>query len=443
GLLRLHDHRGRGAVRQLAGVAGGDEAALLDLLAAAEHRLQRRQALKRGVGAVALVLRQGDLFGRGLAGGLVDDLHGGGHRRDLGVEPPLGLGPGGALLGLQGVFVLGLAADPVALGDDLGRLQHRHVDVRVQRLEIGVLEAEQVHVLVLHQGDRLQPAADGDDLAVVNDLLRRRGDGHQARGALPVQAHAGGGRRQAGGQRGLAADVGAGRALLQGGAHHYVLDLGRVDPGALHRVADGVTAQLLGLGVVEGPAIGPAARRAGGGGDDGFAHGKQAPCPRGAWREDAGTAATPMADAHALPALRPIAARGRRASARGPSRGTGDRAMCWNGATVVTFAAEWAEPPAAQAVRCRRAPARRRSGLIGQQVFQNEVTMRLKLLAGAAVSVLFAATGASAEPDGWYGAVDVGGHWADDIETTHGGPVDWDWEASPDGGWLALARLGY
>src|SRR5690606_24712711 len=67
-----------------------------------------------------------------------------------------------------------------------------------------------------------------------------------------------------------------------------VLDLGRVDPGALHRVADGVTAQLLGLGVVEGPAIGPADRRAGGGDDDGFAHGKSGSLPRGAWLEDAG-----------------------------------------------------------------------------------------------------------------------------------------------------------
>src|SRR5690606_24712712 len=113
----------------------------------------------------------------------------------------------------------------------------------------------------------------------------------------------------------------------------------------------------------------------------------QAPCPVGRGSRTPGAAATPVADARALPALRPIAARGRRASARGPSRGTGDRAMCWNGATVVTFAAEWTEPPAAQAVRCRRAPARRRSGLIGQQVFQNEVTMRLKLLAGPAVSL--------------------------------------------------------
>ena len=65
------------------------------------------------------------------------------------------------------------------------------------------------------------------------------------------------------------------------------------------------------------------------------------------------------------------------------------------------------------------------------------------LMASGAAIVAFAATGASAEPDGWYGAVDAGMHWADDINTTHGGPVDWDWEASPDGGWLAAARLGY
>ena len=55
------------------------------------------------------------------------------------------------------------------------------------------------------------------------------------------------------------------------------LGLGRIGAGALDRVFDGMGAQLLGLGVVEGPAIGPAYRGAGGGDDDGFGHGESFP----------------------------------------------------------------------------------------------------------------------------------------------------------------------
>ena len=39
GELRLHQHAGAGAVRQLRGIAGGEEAAFLDALAILEHRL--------------------------------------------------------------------------------------------------------------------------------------------------------------------------------------------------------------------------------------------------------------------------------------------------------------------------------------------------------------------------------------------------------------------
>ncbi len=68
--------------------------------------------------------------------------------------------------------------------------------------------------------------------------------------------------------------------------------------------------------------------------------------------------------------------------------------------------------------------------------------MKLKLLASVAVAGLFAAGAASAEPDGWYGAVDAGYHIIDDINTessTTG--VNWNWEVND--GWAAFARLGY
>ncbi|MBG7613843.1 porin family protein, partial [Brevundimonas sp. BAL450] len=68
--------------------------------------------------------------------------------------------------------------------------------------------------------------------------------------------------------------------------------------------------------------------------------------------------------------------------------------------------------------------------------------MKLKLLAGVAAAGLFAATSASAEPDGWYGAIDLGGHWMEDgiNARSDAGPA-WEWEVND--GWAAFARLGY
>ncbi len=74
---------------------------------------------------------------------------------------------------------------------------------------------------------------------------------------------------QAGAEQRLARDVAAGRALLQGRAHHHVLDLLRIDLGARDGLADGVAEQGRALGGVERAAIGLADRRAGGGNDDG------------------------------------------------------------------------------------------------------------------------------------------------------------------------------
>ncbi|MBJ7448625.1 MAG: cell envelope biogenesis protein OmpA, partial [Brevundimonas sp.] len=43
--------------------------------------------------------------------------------------------------------------------------------------------------------------------------------------------------------------------------------------------------------------------------------------------------------------------------------------------------------------------------------------MKLKLLAGVALASLFTAGTASAEPNGWYGAIDAGyNFWSDDVE---------------------------
>ena len=145
-----------------------------------EDRLQRREAFQRRVGARPFVLLQGDRLVRDGAGRLVGDLHHAGQRRDLGVEPPGGLRRGCSLLRLQRIFVLPLARDLVALGDDLRRLDHRHVEVVAMLDEPGVLSAIAVHLVVLDQRNGFEAAADGDAHAVVNDFLRGGRDRHEA-----------------------------------------------------------------------------------------------------------------------------------------------------------------------------------------------------------------------------------------------------------------------
>ena len=136
----------------------------------------------------------------------------------------------------------------------------------------GVGRAEAVHVVVLHQRDRFEAAADGDPHVVADDLLGGDRDRHQAGGALAVERHAGDAGRQPGAQRALPGDVAAGRALLQGRAHDHVVDLAAGDAGAAERGRDRVAAERLRRRVVEGAAIGLADRGAGGRDDDGFAH---------------------------------------------------------------------------------------------------------------------------------------------------------------------------
>src|SRR5271165_612909 len=189
--LRLHQHAGARAVGKLRGVAGGNVSAGLDALPVGEHGLQRREAGKRRVGPVSLVLFQGHFLVRDGAGRLVGDFHDRRQRNDLGLESPGGLRRCGALLRLQREFVLRLARDLVALGDDFGGLDHRHVRVVAVRDEPRILIAITVRVLVLDERDRLEAAAYRYAHAVDDDLLGGDGDRHQARGALAVDRHAG------------------------------------------------------------------------------------------------------------------------------------------------------------------------------------------------------------------------------------------------------------
>ena len=66
--------------------------------------------------------------------------------------------------------------------------------------------------------------------------------------------------------------------------------------------------------------------------------------------------------------------------------------------------------------------------------------MKFKLLAGAALAAVFAASGAAAQV-GWYGAIDLGYHWPDttEFDTTAGPTVN----IHTQDDWAAFARLGY
>ncbi|MNO45525.1 hypothetical protein D3C76_357920 [compost metagenome] len=234
GQARVHQHAGAGAVGQLAGVAGGDAAAV-------DHGFEFAQVIEHGLRAIAFVLGQGDLLETHGTGGLVDHLLGGCHRHDLIGEQAGLLRGSGAPLRLQGVGILGFAADVVALGDDFGGLQHGHIGVHgIAHHELVALGHGPFHVALLHQADVFLAGTDSHLHAIDHDLLGGRGNRHQARGALAVQGLAADAVGQAAGQCRHAAQVPASGTAGHGGAHDQVIDFTGFDTGTDHRGTDRV-----------------------------------------------------------------------------------------------------------------------------------------------------------------------------------------------------------
>ena len=66
--------------------------------------------------------------------------------------------------------------------------------------------------------------------------------------------------------------------------------------------------------------------------------------------------------------------------------------------------------------------------------------MKMKWMAGVAAAALFAAGAAQAEPDGWYGAIDLGYHWPDAESNFVGFPSS---DIDIENTWVGFARLGY
>ena len=117
---------------------------------------------------------------------LVDHLHLGLHRHDLVAELAGLLGGGHAPLGLQRIFVLVLAGDVVALGDDVGGVDHRDEDLR-RDLDQLLVDVPPAHA---GQGDRFDPAGRDHLVAVVADMVGGHGDRLQAGGAEAVDGDA-------------------------------------------------------------------------------------------------------------------------------------------------------------------------------------------------------------------------------------------------------------
>ncbi|HEX5776836.1 MAG TPA: outer membrane beta-barrel protein, partial [Caulobacteraceae bacterium] len=65
----------------------------------------------------------------------------------------------------------------------------------------------------------------------------------------------------------------------------------------------------------------------------------------------------------------------------------------------------------------------------------------MKMLAGVAAAAVFTAPGAMAQDIGWYGAVDLGYHWLEDIEVES--EEFGTFEPEVEDGWAGFGRLGY
>ena len=234
GLLVGEQRRGR-AVVDARGVAGGH------LAVRAERRLQRRQRLHRGAGTHRLV-------GRGQAPAELG--RPGGDGDQVGLDLAGVVRRGGLLLGADGVGVDALLGDRrVAVVQVLGGLAH-HERVGVddplgQDPRVGVDAL--AHRVPAHV---LDAAGDGDVVRAEGDAGGGGGHGGHRAGAHPVDREAGHALRQAGQQRGGAADGQALVADLGGrGDGHLVDALGRQRRVAPHELTDALDDEVVGAGL--------------------------------------------------------------------------------------------------------------------------------------------------------------------------------------------------
>src|SRR6516225_8794072 len=260
-----HDHTGGRTIGKLARVSGGDGLAL-------KHRLDLGEALRRGVRARPLVLRKRDVAQKDLFGFLIDEGHLGRDRKELVAETAALKGGCGAALALEAVLVLALARNLVAFRDHFGGLEHRDIHRGLHRHELVVHRVKLVHVLVLHEADRFDPAGHRDFYAVEHHRTRGDRDRLQARRALPINRRAGDGDGQSGADRALARDVHRRGALLHGTSHDDVLNLTGLHLRASDRLPDHMPGHCRTFGIVQRAAKGLSDWRARGRNNYGLGH---------------------------------------------------------------------------------------------------------------------------------------------------------------------------
>ena len=275
-LVSRHDHHGRCAVVQRAGVTGGDGAVR------PEHRLELADLLVGGAGARAVVLGHHCAVGQC-------------HGHDLALEEAAVDGLLGAVLRTHAPMVLILAADAGEQGDVLGGLAHRDVDVGDRAVLAGVVPLGCAKCRLTRTGLRLgetrvlavRPAV-GAAVHEAGHRLDARGDERVALARLDrVERHPGGlqRRRAVAVDRGAwqevvaqldgdgAADVVARLARGLAAAHDEVVDVARVKGGHLvQRRPHHLRGKVIGPHVDQGPLVGATDRRARGRDDDGFGH---------------------------------------------------------------------------------------------------------------------------------------------------------------------------
>ncbi|MCY1414287.1 hypothetical protein D9M71_297340 [compost metagenome] len=82
---------------------------------------------------------------------------------------------------------MGFAADVVALRDELGGFQHRHVGMGgITNDQLVALGHGPFDITLVHQADLLLAGTEGDLHAIDHDLFGGDGNGHQSGRALTV-----------------------------------------------------------------------------------------------------------------------------------------------------------------------------------------------------------------------------------------------------------------
>jgi hypothetical protein len=100
---------------------------------------------------------------------------------------------------LHRIGILPFPADSIPSCNRFCSIQHRHVDIVVERDELRIWFNPQRGSL--DQGDGLNSASDYDLHAINHDLFGCRRNTHKSRRTLTIDCHAGNGDRQTGAQR--------------------------------------------------------------------------------------------------------------------------------------------------------------------------------------------------------------------------------------------------